>query len=199
MSEQYSALPNSREGYQIRDMAQSHTIRTTAATLALLSATGALLAGCGEPQAVPMNDEFTSNTGGSESSNGSADTQGNSNNSAKGNTGDTNAAQDTGVYKDGTYDVAGQYGPVGEDTIDVHVTVQSGNISDVSIVGHPFTSISKEHQDNFASNIGTVVVGKPLKGLHVDTVAGASWTTEAFNTALDTVRQQASERAEQAQ
>lgn len=170
-------------------MTKSHTIRTTAAALAVLSATGALLAGCGEPKAVPMNDEFTSNTGNSGDS-----AQSNAQNKSSQSGSDTNASgKDTGVYRDGTYDIEGQYGPVGEDTIDVHVTLQSGNISDVNIVGHPFTSISEEHQHNFAQEIGTVVVGKPLKGLHVDTVAGASWTTDAFNSALGVVRQQASE------
>ena len=37
-----------------------------------------------------------------------------------------------------------------------------------------------------------VVVGKPLEGLKVDKVAGASWTSDAFNAALDVARQEAS-------
>ena len=37
-----------------------------------------------------------------------------------------------------------------------------------------------------------VVDGKPLKDLKVDKVAGASWTSDAFNKALEVARQEAS-------
>ena len=36
------------------------------------------------------------------------------------------------------------------------------------------------------------MVGKPLKDLKIDKIAGASWTTEAFNKALEVARQEAS-------
>lgn len=55
----------------------------------------------------------------------------------------TSSKQDTGNYADGDYSINGQYGPVGEDTIDVHLTVKDQNVTAVKIVGHPFTSISK--------------------------------------------------------
>lgn len=197
-------------GTQLMRRSRTH-IHAVAATCVMITATGALLAGCGEPTAVPMNDEFTSNstqrhsnssthadTNSNTDSDGKADgdssasntTQGS--NSAAGSNDQSQSQKDTGHYRDGTYDIKGQYGPIGEDTIDVHVTVSQGNISDVAIEGHPATSISKEHQDNFASHIGDAVIGKPLKGLSVDTVAGASWTTEAFNKALTVVREEAS-------
>ena len=63
---------------------------------------------------------------------------------------------------------------------------------DLAVIGHPFTSISKKHQNAFAEAINGVVDGKPLKDLKVDKVAGASWTSEAFNKALDVARQEAS-------
>ena len=98
----------------------------------------------------------------------------------------------TGNYKDGNYSINGQYGPVGEDSIDVHLTIKDGNVETVKIIGHPFTTISKNHQDDFAKAINGVVDGKPLKGLKVDKVAGASWTSDAFNKALEVARQEAS-------
>ena len=104
----------------------------------------------------------------------------------------TSDKQDTGNYADGTYSINGQYGPVGEDTIDVHVTVKDQTVTNVEVIGHPFTSISKKHQNAFAEAINGVVDGKPLKDLKVDKVAGASWTSEAFNKALDVARQEAS-------
>ena len=98
----------------------------------------------------------------------------------------------TSNYADGTYSINGQYGPVSEDTIDVHVTVKDQTVTNVEVIGHPFTSISKKHQNAFAEAINGVVDGKPLKDLKVDKVAGASWTSEAFNKALDVARQEAS-------
>ena len=95
-------------------------------------------------------------------------------------------------YKDGTYSINGQYGPVGEDSIDVHLTIADQKVEKVEIVGHPFTTISKNHQNDFAEAINGVVDGKPLKDLKVDKVAGASWTSDAFNKALEVARQEAS-------
>lgn len=181
--------------------------RKAALALAGLVAATTLLAGCGEPKAVPMDDEYAGNSGetaqsqagssddadGSDASGSdgaSDDASDNDSGNASGD--DCCAGEDTGVYADGTYSINGQYGPIGEDTIDVHLTIADGAITDVQIVGHPFTTISKNHQDAFAEAIGDVVVGRPLAGLSVDTVAGASWTTEAFNAALDVAREEAS-------
>ena len=88
--------------------------------------------------------------------------------------------------------INGQYGPVGEDSIDVHLTIADQKVEKVEIVGHPFTTISKNHQNDFAEAINGVVDGKPLKDLKVDKVAGASWTSDAFNKALEVARQEAS-------
>lgn len=169
-------------------------VALTAAGLALLSA-------CGEPKATPMNDEYAGNSGESEQSQeqqsqqGSGDS-GSSDGTVKNHADDPNSTtsekKDTGNYADGTYKINGQYGPIGEDTIDVKLTVKQGNVEKVDIVGHPFTSISKKHQTEFANAINGVVDGKPLKDLKVDKVAGASWTSEAFNKALEVARQEAS-------
>lgn len=173
--------------------------RKAALALAGLVAATTLLAGCGEPKAVPMDDEYAGNSGetaqsqaGSSDDADGSDASGSDEASGDASGDDCCAGEDTGVYADGTYSINGQYGPIGEDTIDVHLTIADGAIADVQIVGHPFTTISKNHQDAFAEAIGDVVVGRPLAGLSVDTVAGASWTTEAFNAALDVAREEAS-------
>ena len=171
---------------------------TLTKTVALTGAALALLSACGEPKATPMNDEYAGNSGEteqsqeqqSEASSSQSGTEGSSGNGSSSS--DASARKDTGNYKDGTYSVNGQYGPVGEDTIDAHVTVKDQNVTNVEIVGHPFTTISKQHQTDFANAINGVVDGKPLKGLKVDKVAGASWTSDAFNEVLDEVRNQAS-------
>ena len=43
---------------------------------------------------------------------------------------------------------------------------------------------SQKFQTEFASGVADVVVGKPIEGLTVDTVAGSSLTPEGFNAAL---------------
>ncbi|NEG89059.1 FMN-binding protein [Bifidobacterium aerophilum] len=183
-------------------MNDKNTLKKSAVVAAAgLVVAGAMLAGCGEPKATPMNDEYSGNSGETEQSQEEQSNSGDdsSSGSSSGSTGagsrDTGTKsdkKDTGNYADGTYSVNGQYGPIGEDTIDVHVTVKDQNVEKVEIVGHPFTSISKKHQTDFAEAINGVVDGQPLKDLKVDTVAGASWTTDAFNAALEVARQEAS-------
>lgn len=191
--------------------------RTLAMAAVGLVAATTLLGGCGSSEAIPMNDEYAGNSGESSAapdSSSSADASGSADGSsasadASGSSGwsslsgsaspsasSSSAAadgKDSGDYRDGTYSVNSKYGPVNEDSIDVKVTVKDQKITDIEVTGHPFTSISKKHQDAFAKAIPGVVVGKKLKGLDVDTVAGASWTTEAFNKALETAREQASQ------
>lgn len=179
--------------------AQSNAVKV----IALSAASIALLSACGEPKATPMDDEYAGNSGESvQSQEEKSKTDGKAagdtaddGDTAK-NRADANSAtsdkQDTGNYADGDYSINGQYGPVGEDTIDVHLTVKDQNVTAVKIVGHPFTSISKKHQNDFAKAVPDAVVGKPLKDLKVDKLAGASWTSEAFNKALEVARQEAS-------
>ena len=180
--------------------AQSNAVKV----IALSAASIALLSACGEPKATPMDDEYAGNSGESvQSQENKSKTDGKAaDNTAGGDAttknhaddanSTTSSKQDTGNYADGDYSINGQYGPVGEDTIDVQLTVKDQNVTAVNIVGHPFTSISKKHQNDFAKAVPDAVVGKPLKDLKVDKLAGASWTSEAFNKALEVARQEAS-------
>ena len=174
-------------------MTEKNTLKKSATLAAAgLVVAGALLAGCGESKAAPMDDAYAGNSGETEKSQEEqSQSQSNGSGSSKRKS-TTSDKKDTGNYKDGNYSINGQYGPVGEDSIDVHLTIKDGNVETVKIIGHPFTTISKNHQDDFAKAINGVVDGKPLKGLKVDKVAGASWTSDAFNKALEVARQEAS-------
>ena len=179
--------------------------------IALSAASLALLSACGEPTATPMDDEYAGNSGesvqsqeeNSKNSGNATDSGDSADTDVKNHADDPNSTtsdmfapppdkQDPGNSADGTYSINGQYGPVSEDTIDVHVTVKDQTVTNVEVIGHPFTSIPKKHQNGFSEPIYGVVDGKPLKDLKVDKVAGASWTSEAFNKALDVARQEAS-------
>lgn len=161
-----------------------------AAWTALSAAGMMMLSACGEPSARPMDDEFSGDSGQTAADAGGESCCDDAQASAAGT--EATAA----AYADGDYAAIGQYGPVGEDTIDVYIGVKEGLVSSVRVVGHPFTSISKGHQEAFASEVPGVVVGKPINGLKVGKIAGASWTSEAFNEALDEVRRQAAHQAD---
>ena len=159
-------------------MTEKSTLKKSATLAAAgLVVAGALLAGCGESKAAPMDDAYAGNSGETEKSqeeqsqsqsNGSDSSDGSDSSSSHNDPSTTTSdKKDTGNYKD-------------------------GNVETVNIIGHPFTTISKNHQDDFAKAINGVVDGKPLKGLKVDKVAGASWTSDAFNKALEVARQEAS-------
>ncbi len=165
------------------------TIALTAASLALLSA-------CGETTATPMDDEYSGNSGESvQSQQEKSQTSGSATDDSATSGSEestTSNKEDTSNYADGDYAIKGQYGPVGEDSIDVYLTVKDQNVTAVKVVGHAFTSISEKHQNDFAEAVQDAVVGKSLKDLKIDKLAGASWTSEAFNKALDVARQEAS-------
>ena len=174
---------------------------TAVKTIALTAATLALLSACGETTATPMNDEYAGNSGESvQSQQEKSQTSGSATDDStdSGDSSDSNEdsttfdKKDTGNYADGDYAITGQYGPVGEDSIDVYLTIKDQNITAVKVVGHAFTSVSEKRQNSFAEAVPGEVVGKPLKDLKIDKLAGASWTTEAFNKALDVARQEAS-------
>ncbi|MFU0464426.1 FMN-binding protein [Gardnerella vaginalis] len=183
-----------------RDDLKSKKIAKTVAAIAVLASSSAFLASCGEPSAVPMNDEFAGNSGQSENDSGNASKSydsGAQQSHASAQSEDSQNQQnspktDTGNYKDGDYKIKAKYGPVAEDSIDVNLSVANGNISSVQITSHPFTPISKKHMSAFSEAIPGKIVGKPLKDLHISVVAGASWTSDAFNKALDVARQEAS-------
>lgn len=100
--------------------------------IALSAASLALLSACGEPTATPMDDEYAGNSGesvqsqeeNSKNSGNATDSGDSADTDVKNHADDSNSTtsdkQDTGNYADGTYSINGQYGPVSEDTIDVH-------------------------------------------------------------------------------
>ena len=187
----------------LRDDLKSKKVAKTVATLAIVAASSTMFSACGEPSAVPMNDEFAGNSGQSENDSGNASKSydsGAQQSHASAQSEDSQNQQnqqnspktDTGNYKDGDYKIKATYGPVAEDSIEVNLSVANGNVSDVQITSHPFTPISKGHMDAFSKAIPGKIVGKPLKDLHISVVAGASWTSDAFNKALDVARQEAS-------
>lgn len=156
-----------------------------------------LLAGCGSsaPAAgdnADLQSNSTSNSSSSSSgTNSSVGTDENVSNELK----FPEAKADTGTYGDGTYTVSGQYGEHSASTLDVSVTVGAGKVTAVEVKPTTSSAISKKYGDDFVKAVPGEVVGKDLKDLKLSVVAGASWTTDAFNQALVNVRGEASVQA----
>lgn len=97
-----------------------------------------------------------------------------------------------GVYKDGTYEVMGNYqSPGGSEQIDVKLTLQNDVISDITVVPQATRSMSQHFQQLFTDNYKLLVIGKKIDSVQLDTVSGSSLTPKGFNDALSQIKQQA--------
>ncbi|MEY2664939.1 MAG: hypothetical protein RLZZ480_44 [Candidatus Parcubacteria bacterium] len=97
----------------------------------------------------------------------------------------------TSTYTDGTYRTSSTYRtPGGTYTMDVGITVQNDTITASTL------SFSKGGGDGYSKRFSggyqSVIVGQSLDSANLSRVGGASLTTRAFNSALDSIRSQAS-------
>ena len=98
----------------------------------------------------------------------------------------------TSSFKDGTYTADSQYYvPQGYEDIKVTLTIKNGVVTDSQIVNSEGDRDSQAYQEAFASLYKSNVVGKSISGLQLSYIAGASDTTQAFNDALNQIRNEA--------
>jgi uncharacterized protein with FMN-binding domain len=129
----------------------------------------------------------TTSTGSSSGSSADSSSSGSSTGSSANATSDN-----TTSYKDGTYSADGSYvSPGGREEIAVTVTVKSNLITAVTVTTIKADSEGAHYESQFAGGISAVAVGKSLATLRVGTVAGASLTSQAFNSSLATIRSEA--------
>lgn len=96
------------------------------------------------------------------------------------------------VYKDGTYQVIGNYvSPGGPREIDVTVTLQNDIITDSTFVGKADDPMSKRFQGEFGDNYQSQVIGKNIDEIILTKVSGSSLTPKGFNDALSKIKVQA--------
>lgn len=104
----------------------------------------------------------------------------------------TNPASASG-YKDGTYNTTATYmSPGGTDNLGVAVTLKNNTISAVTVTNMAGDGTSKMYQNRFIGGIQAAIIGKSIADLKVGVVSGASLASSAFNSALTTIRTQAS-------
>lgn len=102
----------------------------------------------------------------------------------------TTAPEEEMRYRDGDYQAEGWYGGL-PSHITVDLSLQDDAITDVSITNHATDPTSLGYQEAFAEAIGEIAIGQPLDDADVDIVAGASGTSEGWNSALDLIREDA--------
>lgn len=103
----------------------------------------------------------------------------------------TSATTTTTLFKDGTYSVNTSYNsPGGMDDLGVSVTILGDKVTAVKVTNGAHDSTSVRYQNNFISNISSVVVGQKIGTLKIGVISGASLTSRSFNDALNKIRTQ---------
>lgn len=106
---------------------------------------------------------------------------------------ETQASDTTVAYKDGVYKKRGVYeSPAGPESIQVNVTLASGKINDLVVVGDATHEVSKKFQTLFAEGISKLVIGKPIDQVEsYSQVSGSSLTPKGFDEALKVIKEEA--------
>ncbi|MBP6882232.1 MAG: FMN-binding protein [Candidatus Levybacteria bacterium] len=98
----------------------------------------------------------------------------------------------TGIYKDGTYSVVGNYvSPGGPREVNITVTLQGDVVTDSTFEGSATDAPSKRFQGEFAEGFKPMVVGKKIDEVQLTKVAGSSLTPKGFMDALEKVKTEA--------
>ncbi|WP_446045645.1 FMN-binding protein [Streptomyces olivaceus] len=95
-----------------------------------------------------------------------------------------------GPYKDGEYEVNGEYGTRGS-SIGVALTLEDDNITAVDVTPHATDETSLGLQRRFATAVPALVVGKDIDDVDLDRVAGNSHTPDGFNDAIAKIKEEA--------
>lgn len=105
----------------------------------------------------------------------------------------TSSTSKSGAYKDGTYTATTSYDvPHGvSNSIKVTVTIADGKVTAVTTDNSYTDHESSEYISNFESSVSGVVVGQSIGSTSYSRIGGASLTSSAFYSALDTIATQA--------
>lgn len=102
------------------------------------------------------------------------------------------AATSTTSFKDGTYSASVDYFvPHGSNTLTANVTIKDGKITAVTANDKYSDNESAMYIDSFENTLQSSVVGRDIGALSLSRIGGASLTTQAFNDALNTIRNNA--------
>ncbi len=95
-------------------------------------------------------------------------------------------------YKDGNYTASGDYfTPGGRGSITLTLMIKGNMITDASIEMGAAGGDSVQYQDAFKSSYKQYVISKNVNDVSLSRVAGASLTSDGFNTILDQIKSDA--------
>lgn len=104
----------------------------------------------------------------------------------------TPSASSTSTYKDGTYDVQGNYvSPGGAETVGVKLTIKGDVVTDAVFTTQATLPGSVNFQNQFAAGYKQYVIGKKLDEVNVGKVSGSSLTPKGFNDAVAKIKVEA--------
>lgn len=104
----------------------------------------------------------------------------------------TTSSSGATTYKDGTYTAnVTYYVPHGSNSLTAKVTVAGNKITAVTVNDDYSDNESAMYVDSFESAIKSAVVGHDLGSLSLSRIGGATLTTQAFDDALTTIRNDA--------
>ena len=96
------------------------------------------------------------------------------------------------TYNDGSYSANASYqSPGGTEQVAVKLTIKAGVVTDSTVTSTPTEREAREYQDMFLSSYKSQIVGKSVATIKLSRVSGSSLTSEGFNSALATIKQQA--------
>ncbi len=105
---------------------------------------------------------------------------------------DTKPETTVTVYTDGTYTATGNYStPGGSESITITTVISNDIVTSISASGSATSGNSKQYQSQFLSGYKNQVVGKSIEDVSLSRVAGSSLTSNGFNKALDTIKNDA--------
>jgi uncharacterized protein with FMN-binding domain len=112
---------------------------------------------------------------------------------AAASSGDGGGGGASGPFKDGTYTARGDYtSPGGASAVDVTVTLKDDTVTAVKVVPKAENPTAQGYESQFASGVGSQVIGKKLSELNVTKVSGSSLTSQGFDRAIEAIEKQAS-------
>lgn len=97
-------------------------------------------------------------------------------------------------YANGEYTAEGVYKASGSSkSIIVKVTLDNDTIAGVTVTPNTTIKMSLGLQNRFATAIPNEVIGRVINDVHLDKLAGSSFTTKGFNDALEKIKKEAAQ------
>ena len=104
----------------------------------------------------------------------------------------TPTANNDSAFADGSYTATGNYStPGGGESITITATLTGGVVTNITAEGSATRGDSAQYQAKFLSGYKTLVVGKEVESVSLSRVSGSSLTSNGFNRALETIKNDA--------